>query len=188
MHRTEEDDSFSPGQAVYGTLLILPANNQDALHTELPLVKALKALRITRNAATPPTMHHNTAASTTQPEIIPDRLRYAEYVLVCLDAHNTHLLPLYDGPFPVISHGACFFKLQMGDRQDSVHVQCLKPFAVQQVPTESPPKRSRPGVRFNIPANPKSQMLGTVVPLNPPGRFFACPGSISKKNSASDAH
>ena len=86
---------------------------------------------------------------------------------------------LYDGPFTVISRNPHFFKLQMGDRQDTVHVQCLKPFAAQQVPTASPPKRGRPWVHFNIAADPPAQMPGTVFPPNPLRRFFARPRSTS---------
>ncbi len=174
-----EEDGFSPAQAVYGAPLALPADRQDTPPPERPLEQALETFRLTRDAATPRSTQHNTADSSAAPDAIPDALRTAERVLVRRDGHNTPLAPLYDGPYTVVQRGARFFKLQVGDRQDTVHVNRLKPFAAQQTPTATPPKRGRPRVRFSIPADQQAQMPGTVFPPIPPRRFFARPGSAS---------
>ncbi len=79
------------------------------------------------------------------PDTIPDALRTAERVLVRRDAHNPPLAPLYDGPYTVVQRGPRFFKLQIGDRQDTIHVNRLKPFAAQQTPTATPLSAAGPG-------------------------------------------
>ena len=87
----------------------------------------METLHITCNAATPSVTLHNTAASKAQPETIPDTLCTADCVLVPRDGHNTPLSLLYDGPYPVISRHTRFFTIQMGNRQDTIHVQRLSP-------------------------------------------------------------
>ena len=82
-----------------------------------------------------------------------------ERVLVCCDGHNTPLAPLYNGPDTIISRSACFFKLQTSDRQDNIHVQHLKSFAAQHIPTVTPPKHGRLLVHFNLPADFKATSL-----------------------------
>ena len=171
-----EDNGLSPAQAVYGAPLNLPADRQDTLCPELPLEQALETLNLTHNAATPLAMRHNTAADRVPPDIIPEALRTAEHVLVC---RNTPLTPLYDSPYTVIRRSEHHFTLQIGNRQDNIHVQRLKPFAAQHIPTATPPKGGRPRVHFNIPADPNAQMPGTIFPPRPPGSFFSCPGSVS---------
>ncbi len=75
---TQEDDGFSPAQAVYGAPLTLPADRQDALNPELPLEQELQTQRVTPNTATPATMCNNTTAGTAQLETILDALRNVE--------------------------------------------------------------------------------------------------------------
>ncbi len=107
----QEEDGFSPAQAVYGAPLALPADRQDTPPPERPLEQALETLPLTRDAATPRSTQHNTAESRAAPDAIPDVLRTAERVLVRRDGHNTPLAPLYDGPYTVVQRGARFLKL-----------------------------------------------------------------------------
>ena len=140
-----EEDGFSPAQAVYGAPLNLPADRQDNTHLKRPLEQALEFFRLTREAATPRSTQHNTPEKSAALDAITDALRTAERVLVRRNSHNTPLAPLYDGPYTVVQCGARFFKLQMGDQQDTVHVNHLKPLAAQQIPTATSPKHADPG-------------------------------------------
>ncbi len=36
--------------------------------------------------------------------------------------------PLYDGPYTVLQHSLCHFRLQMGDKEDNISTLCLNPF------------------------------------------------------------
>ena len=179
--------SSRPAQAVYGAPLALPADRQDTPPPEQPLEQALETFRLTRDAATPRSTQHNNADSSAAPDAIPEALRTAERVLVCRDGHNTPLAPLYDGPYTVVQRGARFFKLQVGDRQDTVHVNRLKPFAAQQMPTATPPKRGRPRVRFSIPADQQAQMPEPFFLHYHPGGFLHDPAAPPQITSAPSA-
>ena len=66
------------------------------------------------------------------------------YVLVRHDGHRAPLAPAYDGPFRVLQRSRHSFKLQRGDKTDSLSVHWLKPAAVpsEVVPVQLP-KRGR---------------------------------------------
>ena len=67
-----EDNGFSPAQAVYGAPLNLPADHPDLLNTERPLEQALESFHTIPDAASLPTMRHNTAPAKAQLETIPE--------------------------------------------------------------------------------------------------------------------
>ncbi len=123
-----EDAGLSPAQAVLGCNLALPADRPDAQPPERPLQEELETLRATREVASGPEARHNTAAHQRTPETIPDALRTTERVSVCRDSHVPPLSQLYNGPFVVLRCAPRFFTIQMGEREETVHVQQLKPF------------------------------------------------------------
>ena len=97
----------------------------------------METLRATREAASGPEARHNTAAHQRAPESIPDALRTADRVLVRRDGHVPPLSSLYDGPYAVLRRAPRFFTIRMGDREETVHVQRLKPFTAAAEPVKS---------------------------------------------------
>ena len=80
----------------------------------------------------------------------------AEYVFVREDASKPPLSPLYRGPYLVLRRSEKFFILQIGDKQDSVSVDRLKPvFSSNPVVPGLPPVRGRPRlVPASVPGPP----------------------------------
>ncbi len=129
-----EDTGLSPAQAVLGCNLALPTDHPDAQNPERPLQEELATLRTIREAASGPEARHNTAAHQQAPETIPDALRTADRVLVRRNGHMPLLSQLYNGPYAVLRHAPRFFTIQMGERDEIVHMQRLN---------RSPPPPSR---------------------------------------------
>ncbi len=66
-------------------------------------------------------------------------------MLVRRDGHVPPLAAAYDGPFLVLERSLRFFKLQVGDRVDTVSTLRLKPCtSPSDVPVAQPPRRGRP--------------------------------------------
>jgi hypothetical protein len=94
---------------------------------------------------------HNVARAQQAPEDLPVDLLQAEAVLVRRDGHVPPLAPLYDGPYRVLTRSCDFFRLQMGDRTDTVSTICLKPCLDPAAVPAAPPRRGRPpGQRKDI--------------------------------------
>ena len=77
--------------------------------------------------------------------LLPAALLSATYVLVRRDGHVPPLTPLYDGPYKVLQRSLHIFRLQIGNRQDTVSTSRLK--AVQEDPDVGPAEprpRGRP--------------------------------------------
>jgi hypothetical protein len=74
------------------------------------------------------------------PEDLPADLLHAEVVLVLNDGHVPPLAPLYDGPYRVLTRSRNFFRLQMGDRTDTVSTSCLKPCLDPAAAPAGPPR------------------------------------------------
>ena len=91
-------------------------------------------------AASGPEAPHNTAANQRAPETIPDALLAANRILVHRDGHVLLLSPLNDGPHVVLQCNPRFFTILIGDRDDTVHVQRLKPFYATPEPLAAPPR------------------------------------------------
>jgi hypothetical protein len=70
---------------------------------------------------------HNVARTQQAPEDLSADLLLAEAVLICRDSHMPPLVPLYDGPYRVLTRSRNFFRLQMGNRTDTVSTSRLKP-------------------------------------------------------------
>jgi hypothetical protein len=78
------------------------------------------------------------------PEDLPVALLRAEAVLVRRDGHVLPLAPLYDGPYRVLTRSRDFFRLQMGDRTDTVFTSRLKPCLDPAAAPAAPPGRGHP--------------------------------------------
>jgi hypothetical protein len=67
----------------------------------------------------------------------------------------------YEGPYKVIRKCEKYFVIEMGDKEDSVSVDRLKPYtALGEVSPAVPPRRGRPP---NVAAPAAQQQLGGVV-------------------------
>jgi hypothetical protein len=93
------------------------------------------------------TMH-----SAPAPQELPEDLLLAKHVLVRRDGHVPPLAAAYDGPFLVLERSLRFFKLQIGDRIDTVSTFRLKPCtSPPDVTVAQPPKRGRPAAAAAAP-------------------------------------
>jgi len=76
---------------------------------------------------------------------LPPALWEAEYVFVRRDGIRPSLTPLYDGPYRVVHRSDTFFRLAVGDKEDSISVSRLKPLLAQgPVVPAQPRRRGRP--------------------------------------------
>ena len=79
------------------------------------------------------------------PVHLPPALWKAEYVFVRRDGARPSLTPLYDGPYRVVRHSNTYFRLAIGDKEDSISVSRLKPLpATGPVVLALPRRRGRP--------------------------------------------
>ena len=71
----------------------------------------------------------------------------AEFVFIRHDAVTPPLTPLYHGPYRVLLRSDKFFRLQIGNREDTVSIDRLKPVLLtpeDDVMLAVPPARGRP--------------------------------------------
>jgi hypothetical protein len=151
-----ENSSFSPAEAVYGAQPILPG--QFLAAEECPSPSFLADLQGLLSGRTlQPTTHHSLPA----PQQLPEELLLAKHVLVRKDGHVAPLEAAYDGPFLVLERSLRFFKLQIGNKVDTVSTLRLKPCkSPPDVEVAQPPRRGRPPVAAAAPP----QMAATSPP------------------------
>ena len=136
-----DDAEFTPAESVFGSQPVLPGqflNTPEA--PAAPFLAEFQGLLAGR--APLPTAHHSPP---TAPASLPDDLLMAPFVLVRQDSVQPPLSPLYTGPFKVLERSLHFFKLQMGDKQDTVSTHRLKAcHTPADTPAALPPRRGRP--------------------------------------------
>ncbi len=114
-----EDSAFSPAENVFGSQPVLPGQFLSAPESPSPsFLSDFQGLLAGR--APLPTIH-NTLPSVL--DSLPEDLLLSRFVLVCQDAVQLLLSPLYTGPFLVLERSLHFFKLQIGDRVDTVETR-----------------------------------------------------------------
>jgi len=137
-----EDSNSTPAEAVFGTPLVLPGQ---FLGQPEPPPAFYDELRQAMAGFQPVKPAHNIASGARAPTQLPAALLSATYVLVRRDGHVPPLTPLYDGPYKVLQRSLRTFRLQIGNKQDTVSTSRLK--AVQDAPDvqpAEPPRRGRP--------------------------------------------
>ena len=162
----KEDTGFSVSDSVYGSPLTVPGEFLEA--PEIPNAQFISKVEkvIVGFSASPP--HH---VQYSPPVEVPAALRTAKFVFVREDTSKPSVSPLYRGPYLVIERWSKFFRLQIGDKIDSVSVDRLKPvFSDSPVIPAAPPPRGRPPLRQ---------------PKDPPVHSSAAKSSASKKKSVS---
>ena len=155
----KEDLSCSPAEMLYGHQLRLPGQAPQENPPPEPSAFARELRGAMEHLQPTPTAHHR---STRPPEpYVPTELGRCPLVWVRRDGHHAPLTPHYDGPYEVLERGPKTFRLRLGDREDTVAIDRLKPASVPEGtrPAE-PPRRGRP------PARPTAQ------PTVPPDTIF----------------
>ena len=134
----KEESGVSSAELVTGAPLVLPG--QLLTTQEQPAEAMLQQLR-TAPPVCPPTRTLPPAEQAGGP---PAALLAAQYVYIRKGGQTAPLSPLYSGPYAVIRPGPKFFKLQIGEKVESVSVDRLKPHTGGPVTPAAPPKRGRP--------------------------------------------
>ena len=135
----KEVSGISSAELVYGAPLTLPGELLSV--PEPPPAVFVEQLR--KPAAMPPTRPPSYAEVLVAPS---RQLLEAELVFVRRGAMAPPLAPQYEGPYKVVDRGQKVFKLQVGDRVDTVSVDRLKPYLGASVQPQQPPRRGRPPV------------------------------------------
>jgi hypothetical protein len=123
-----------------------------------------------------PTTHHSSPA----PQDFPEDLLLAKHVLVRRDGHVLPLAAANAGPFLVLEWSLRFFKLQVGDRVDTVFTLRLKSCtSPPDVPVAQPPRRGRPPAAAAEQSSPVSTPSARRIPPQRAQRCrrvtFRCP-------------
>ena len=139
----KEDLNASSAELVYSTPLIVPGDFVARADTTWHPNDQLRSLWDFAQSFEPvPTSTHGTP-----PVSIPRNLHIAKFVFIRQDAQKNPFQRPYEGPFKVIKTGEKYFKIQKGNRQESVSIDRLKPaYQDLDLPIEvaQPPLRGRP--------------------------------------------
>jgi transposase InsO family protein len=140
-----EDTNVAPSELVFGSQLVLPGQFLNVSDPDPGFYNKLHAAM--SGFATNQTRHNN------KPEVssdLPRDLQLACEVWVRKDGPRRPLEPLYTGPFQVVEKNREYFKIQMGERVESVSTSRLKPARMPPGAQHAqPPRRGRPKrVRF----------------------------------------
>ena len=139
----KDDTGFSVSEAVYGTALTIPGELLDG--PELPSSQFISKIEKVITGFSVPPPHHVQQSLSAE---VPTSLKSSKFVFVREDASKPSLAPLYRGPYLVVERRSKFFRLQIGNRIDSVSVDRLKPvFSDSPITPAAPPLRGRPPLR-----------------------------------------
>jgi hypothetical protein len=135
----KEDSGVFSAELLYGTALALPG--QFLAAEELPVARILQQLRSTEPLPTRPLPEP-------APSAPPKALQTATHVYVRRGAAAGPLAAQYAGPYLVLERGPKVFKLRVGDREEAVSVDGIKPHlgAASLIPAAPPPRGQPPGL------------------------------------------
>jgi Integrase core domain/Integrase zinc binding domain len=136
-----DDTGVSAAQVTFGVQLTLPGELLGAPATAVEeLAEGLRA--DTLGFQPVPLRPRSYAAVAAE---VPAGLRAAAYVYVRRGGALPPLASKYEGPYKVIRKCEKYFVIKMGDKEDSVSVDRLKPYtALGEVSPAVPPRRGRP--------------------------------------------
>ena len=146
------DLNTSTAELVYGMPLTVPGDFLQQSNTSEPTDddrrQMLTQLRekVGRLAPIPPATHKFTRS------YVPGDLMKANFVFVRVDSSRKSLQPPYTGPYQVLETGKKCFRIQVGNRQETVSIDRLKPahtdindpVEVAQPPTRGRPRKKKP--------------------------------------------
>ena len=163
----KDDLDALPAEMVYGTELHLPGQFWAPAEGNPAAGPFLEDLRRAMTGLRPtPTAHHQPTHP--RPTNIPEDLRTCPMVFICRDGHRVPLSHsgTHDGPYRVLARENKYFRIQLGDREDTVAIDQLKPATLDQdTPPAQPPRRGRPPAQ---PPAPTPDPPTGRVPTTPP--------------------
>jgi hypothetical protein len=115
-----EDTGVSAAEVVFGAPLVLPGQILDT--GEPPPADFIAKLR--QSGPPPPSRPLSYAQMAAKP---PAALLSAAFVYVRKGGTIPPLSPLYSGPYRVLASGPKVFRLQVGEREETVSIDRLKP-------------------------------------------------------------
>ena len=118
----KEDTGVSVSEAVYCSALTIPGEFLDG--PELPSSQFLSKIGKAISGFSVPQTNQ---VPQQPPAEVPASLTTARFVFVREDASKPSLAPLYRGPYLVLEWRNKFFRLQIGNKVDSVSIDLLKP-------------------------------------------------------------
>ena len=131
----KDDLDASPAEMVYGIELQLPGQFRAPAEGNPAAGPFLEDLRRAMTRLQPtPTAHHQ--PTDPRPTNIPEDLRACPMVFIHRDGHRAPLSHRYDGPYRVLVRENKYFRIQLGDREDTVAIDRLKPATLEQ---DTPP-------------------------------------------------
>jgi len=163
----KEDTGSSSSKAVFGTQLCLPGEFIDSGEMSQPAF-IQRINQAVSNFSNSVPRHRSV-----QPRV-PPALKTCKFVFIREDACKPPLSPLYRGPFLVLERASKFFKVQIGERSETVSINRLKPvFSAMEVTLEVPVCRGRPPVHPPAPSSPSSTRapVPDVTPVPAPTRI-----------------
>ena len=140
--RHKDDMGASLAEMVYGTLLVFPSQFCSLAGVPTATEPFLHNLRRAMENLQPVlTSAHCKAAA----EHVPEVLQKCPMVWIRQDGYHQPLTPRYEGPFHVLERHPKFFKIQLGEKQDNISIDQLKPDTVPEgTQPARPRKRGRP--------------------------------------------
>jgi transposase InsO family protein len=134
-----DDSGRSPAEAMFGSPVVLPGQFLDAAGGPPPSTDFLSDWQCSLHGS------RQLHIPKQPPPTLPPDLLQAEMVFIRNDAKQPPLSPCYSGPYRVLERSLRFFKLQIGERIDTVSTLRLK---AAYLPASAlpaiPPKRGRP--------------------------------------------
>jgi hypothetical protein len=128
----KDDSNISSAELVYGAPLGLPGELVEA--AEPPAAEFLEHMQ-----ATPTSIP--TRPLPPQPQRTPEQLLQASWVYVRRGETTPPLTPPYAGPYEVLEPGEKTFLIKIGDREDRVSVDRLKPHLGKEPVQPAVPRR-----------------------------------------------
>jgi hypothetical protein len=133
-----EDTGVPASEVIFGAPLVLPGQILDT--GEPPPADFIAKLR--QSGPTPPSRPLSYVQMVAKP---PPALLSAAFVYVQKGGTIPPLSPLYSGPYRVLASGPKVFLLQVGEREETVSIDRLKPhLGAAPVQPALPPSRGRP--------------------------------------------
>ncbi|GFR67218.1 Pol polyprotein [Elysia marginata] len=154
----KEDLGSSAAELVYEVPLCVSGEFIDPLSNPLYACTPNDPLHTTVKKLSPsPTSRHGLPSSTAVPQSLHD----ARFVFIRHDGHRGPLRRPYDGSFLVIVPGDKTFRIMVGEREEIISTDRLKPAHVDligPVPVAQPPRRGRPPLQPAEPANRRGHL------------------------------
>jgi len=147
----KDDAAISSAELVYGSPLRLPGQPQLGGPSPPPPLEAAPVFSGPTSIETRQRSYADVASA------LPAALLSSSFVYIRRGATASPLAPAYSGPYRVLSRSAKFFRVAVGDREEDISVDRLKPHTgLSPVSPAAPPRRGRPS--SSAPAIPGSAL------------------------------